>query len=297
MPARKIFQSDKLTEQLVNGMTSNCARGASISEVVRKAIRDEYTPLCEHLKYHTLNLFTMLENDEDITDDVLKGICMNIMYSLKDTPLSDKYLIKRLMEPFINPNPMEQHYGYPAAVDILQDGYLKRLDEILWSLDHGYPLGARKLSERCFLVYSKWHDLYRYSEVYPCLATIIECETIYHDIDVYWLIRLIKDIDISIILERTEPISGIFPTDISLEDKCNALIYTITHYYSAKGYAYFKGDTALLEIPPELNEYFTYTESLTPAADSVSDEYYRSLLEAERQGWVIFSKLALTSKK
>ena len=288
--ARKIFQPNALTNEIIEGVCGNA--GANISNFMNDAIVSYYTPTNDQLKKEVEFLFSRILNKEEIDDEKLKTILARCVEVLKDYPIRD---VKPLEQIFIHFTCKRWHvlrYDYIQVVDSLQDARLHRLNDILKTIDDDFTLGMREFGERTRTIFAHWEELCRYSEIYIALATIIECENIYYPLDVFRAIDLIRWLDICIRNSTIESIKTPYPTNISLAQRYFGIRHEVSVYQTDNGYCALSGDIEFAKMSPEIEEYYKhYQNNKMPWNEKVTEADIESISALEQEGRMLFRRL------
>lgn len=293
--ARKIFQPNFLTNELIDGVCGNS--GTNISDFVNNAITDYFTPITDPLKKEAEFLFLRMLNHEKIDPDELKAIIARCVEVLKDHPIVDARPLEQIFIHFTCKTGRVLRYDYIQIVDILQDEKLHHLNDILKTIDDDFTLGMRELGERTRYVFAHWNELCAYSEIYTALSTIIECENIYYPLDIFKTIDFIRWLDISVRESNLRPIKTPFPTNISLTQKYYGIRYEVSVYQTDNGYCALSGDVDFERMSPEIKEYYNhYMNSNVPLNDA-TEEDINKIMALEKEGRILFRRLKYKSNR
>lgn len=293
--SRKIFQPDRLTNLLLDGA---CGKDKiNLSDFMNAAITEYFTPLNDKLKSESDFIFTKIRNQDKMSTKELKSTLARCVSILKDYPISDPKALKQIFIHFTRKDGRVLRYDYIQIVDNLQDEQLHRLNDIIKTVDSDYNLGTREFGERSRYVFSHWEELYRYSEIYIELATLIDCEDIYYPLDVFRTIDLIKWLDLAISKSpNIVPIKEPFPTNISNEVRYYGIRYEIAMYYTDNGYSVLSGDSHFKNIPSEIQAYFQKFLGTRCSYANKTDGDIKTIAALEAEGRLLFKRLTSSSK-
>lgn len=288
--ARKIFQPNPLTNEILEGVCGN--GGTNLSDFVNDAITSYFTPANEQLKKEVEFLFTRIMNREEIDDEELKTVLARCVEVLKDYPINDVKPLEQIFIHFTSKRGRVLRYDYIQIVDSLQDARLHRLNEVLKTVDEDFTLGMREFGERTRTVFAHWDELCAYSEIYTALATIIECENIYYPLDAFRTIDLIRWIDICIRKSTIEAIKTPYPTNISLTQRYFGIRHEVSVYHTDNGYCALSGDVEFEKMSPEIKEYYKhYMNNKMPWNEEATEADLESITALEQEGRMLFRRL------
>lgn len=291
--ARKIFQPNRLTNMLLDGVCDKDK--TNLSHFINKAIEAYYTPLNAQLEYETSALFVQLEmpNENTMSQKELKATLARCVEILKDYPIKNNLPLRQIISHFTNKMGRTLRYDYINIVDYQQDKILHHLNDVIKTVDSDYVLGTHEFGERCRYVFSHWDELYQYSEIYIALATIIECEDIYYPLDAFTAISLIKLLDRAITESAgITPIKDTFPTNISNEERYYGIRYEIAMYYTDNGYSILSGDDRFANIPPEIQAFFQKFLNTRIPIGNITENDVKAITSLESEGRLLFKRLA-----
>lgn len=293
--ARKIFQPNRLTNELIDGVCN--MSNINISDFINTTIADYYTPINPFLKKEVEFIFGRINNQEDISQKELQAILSRCVEILKDYPISDVKPLEQIFIHFTNTLPRVLRYDYILIVDILQDERLHRLNDILKTVDDDFTLGTREFGERARYVFKHWEKLCTFSEIYVALATLIECENIYSPLTKFRTIDLIKWLDDSIISSNLTPDKTPFNTTISLPQKYYGIRYEVSVYQTDNGYCKLSGDVDFKHMTPQIKEYYDkYTQTCIIYGEPTEKDL-QQVTALEREGRLLFRRLSNKNKK
>lgn len=293
--ARKIFQPNALTNKLLDGVCR--VGGENISDFINLTIEDFFTPQNELLKKEMDWIFKRIKNNEPVDADELKASLARCVKTLKDYPIDDVRPLEQILIHFTTSRGREYRYDYIQIVDSQQDETLHHLNDVLKTLDRDFTLGMRELGERTRTVFAFWETLWQYSEIYVALATIIECENIYYELDVFRTIDLIRWLDKCIQASPLGAIKTPYPTDISLSERYYGISYEVNVYQTDNGYAALSGDAAFSHMSPEIISYYKHiAEHHSPFGEPTEGDLAR-IKEIEQEGRMLFRRLVYRQHK
>lgn len=293
--ARKIFQPNALTNEIIEGVCGN--GGTNISDFMNDAIVSYFTPANHQLKKEVEFLFSRIMDKEEITPEELKATLSRCVAILKDYPISDVRPLEQIFIHFTTKKGRVLRYDYIQIVDNMQDEELHRLNDILKTVDNDFCLGTREFGERSRTIFQNWEKLCSYSEIYTALATLIECESIYYKLDTFRTIDLIRWLDICVSASDLTPIKTPFETNISLSDRYYGIRYEVSVYHTDNGYCALSGDVDFANMSKEIREYYNdYMNCHSPYGEVTEDDL-QAIRKVEAKGRLLFRRLTNKSNQ
>ncbi len=289
-PSRTIFQPKKLVATLIKKF-QNCQPDLTIGDFVNSCIENCFCPYHAELRTETQRILQKMNLGEEITQEELQNSLANAVKSLRDYPIGSYETLDQILIHFTTGLGMELRYDYVTIVDDHQDEELKRLNEILNTLDDDFNPGKREFGERASDIFRHWDKLCSYPEIYSMLATIIRCENIYIPLDEFRVLDLIMRLDYEMVNNTVEKKKEPYPTDVTLKHKIIGLRYAINVYQCDSGYAALSNDFAFENMPDDFRNYENDWVKYGASSKPYSEETLQELIEFESRGKFLLKQI------